>query len=290
MRNGAADRAGDRLPWRPPLASAAALSLHAAAPPLLLVAPGEWPLALSAVAGAHAVLGVAGLIPNSQLVGPTIGHLPGRPPGLVSLSFDDGPDPDITPAVLDVLERHHARASFFMIGARAAAHPELVREVVRRGHDVENHTMLHRYRFALLGAAGQRRELEQAQDVLARLAGRAPRLARTPVGIRSPLTDFVLHQLGLRHASWTRRGLDTARADANAVLRRLSRGLRAGDILLLHDGNGARDGSGRPIVLDVLGRLLPTLARLGLRSVPVAQALTPAVAATPLGAPVASLR
>ncbi len=249
------------------------MSIHAAVPPWLIAAPSDWPLALAAVAGAHAVLGLSGLFPGSQLLGKTVTCLPGRPPGLVALSFDDGPDPEVTPAVLDLLDRHHARASFFMIGARAAAHPALVREVVRRGHEVENHTMHHRYRFALLGAAGQRRELAEAQAVLARLAGRAPRLARAPAGIRSPLTDLVLHRLGLRHASWTRRGFDTGPAGADTVLRRLSPGLRGGDILLLHDGNAARDASGRPVVLDVLAALLPLLHRLGLHSVPVAQAL-----------------
>jgi peptidoglycan/xylan/chitin deacetylase (PgdA/CDA1 family) len=255
-----------------------------------MAAPADWPLALAAVAGTHAVLGLAGLFPGNPLVGPTISRLPGRPLDRVALSFDDGPDPDVTPAVLDLLDRHHARASFFMIGARAAVHPALVREVVRRGHDVENHTMHHRYRFALLGAAGQRRELAEAQAVLAPLAGRAPRLARTPAGIRSPLTDLVLHRLGLRHASWSRRGLDTGAAGADAVTRRLSNGLRGGDILLLHDGNAARDASGRPVVLDALATLLLLLSRRGLRSVPVAQALDDASAALPATAPMPSLR
>ena len=268
--------------WRPPPFSAAALTLHAAVPPWLLLAPADWPQALAAVAGSHALLALAALWPRNQVLGPNITHLPGRPPGVLSLSFDDGPDPDVTPLVLDLLDRHGARASFFMIGARAAMHPALVREVVRRGHEVENHTMRHRPSFACLGMAGQRQELTEGQAVLTRLSGRPPRLARAPAGIRSPLTDPVLHSLGLRHAAWSRRGLDTRTRDPGVVLRRLATGLREGDVLLLHDGNSARTAAGRPVVLETLAPLLRLLDARGLRSVPLAQTLDAAARATPL--------
>ncbi len=259
--------------WRPTSFSAAALTLHAAVPPWLLLAPADWPRALAAMAGSHALLGLAALWPGNQMVGPSITCLPGRPPGLVSLSFDDGPDPDVTPSVLDLLDRHGARASFFMIGARAATHPALVREVVSRGHEVENHTMRHRLGFACLGMGGQRQELLQAQSILTRLSGRPPRLARVPAGVRSPLTDPVLHSLGLRHAAWTRRGLDTRTRDPDLVLRRLTAGLQDGDVLLLHDGNSARTAAGRPVVLETLAPLLRLLDARGLRSVPIARTL-----------------
>lgn len=253
-------------------------------PPWLLLAPADWPQALAAVAGSHALLALAALWPRNQMLGPSINHLPGRPPGIVSLSFDDGPDPDVTPLVLDLLERHGARASFFMIGARAAMHPALVREVVRRGHEVENHTMRHRHSFACLGMAGQRQELMQAQAVLTRLSGRTPRFARAAAGIRSPLTDPVLHSLGLRHAAWSRRGLDTRTRDPDVVLRRLAAGLRDGDVLLLHDGNSAHTAVGRPVVLETLAPLLRLLDASGLRSVPLAQTLAepPCAARSPL--------
>jgi len=238
-----------------------------------MLAPVHWPQALAAVAGSHALFALAALWPGNQVLGRTITRLPHNPPGVVSLSFDDGPDPDVTPRVLDLLDRHNARASFFMIGVRAAAHPDLVREVVRRGHDVENHTMRHLHRFAFLGMAGQRRELAEAQAVLTRLSGRAPRLARAPAGMRSPLTDPVLHGLGLRHASWSRRGLDTRTRDPAVVLGRLASGLRDGDVLLLHDGRSARTLAGRPVVVDALAPLLQLLDARGLRSVPVAHSL-----------------
>ena len=152
-------------------------------------------------------------------------------------------------------------------------HPALVLEVVRRGHEVENHTMRHRLGFACLGMAGQRQELLQAQSVLTRLSGRPPRLARAPAGVRSPLTDPVLHSIGLRHAAWSRRGIDTRTRDPGMVLRRLAAGLRDGDVLLLHDGNSARTAAGRPVVLETLAPLLRLLDVRGLRSVPIAQTL-----------------
>lgn len=268
--------------WRPPPATAAALTLHAAVPPWLMLAPAHWPSALAAVAGSHALLALAALWPGNQVLGRTITHLPNSPRGVVSLSFDDGPDPDVTPMVLDLLDRHGAQASFFMIGARAAAHPDLVREVVRRGHEIENHTMRHRHDFAFLGLAGQRRELTEAQAVLTRLSGRPPRLARAPAGVRSPLTDPVLHGLGLRHASWSRRGLDTRTQDAGVVSRRLASGLQDGDVLLLHDGRSARTAAGRPVVVDALALVLQLMDARGLRSVPVTHSPTAPPCARPL--------
>ena len=91
------------------------------------------------------------------------------------------------------------------------------------------------------------REIRPAQDAIAAATGRAPRLFRAPVGIRNPWLDRVLARTGLRLVSWTRRGLDTVRADAARIAARLLRGLAAGDILLLHDGSSARDGAGRAV-------------------------------------------
>jgi peptidoglycan/xylan/chitin deacetylase (PgdA/CDA1 family) len=187
----------------------------------------------------------------------------------VSLNFDDGPDPDVTPRVLDLLDRHHARASFFCVGEKAAAHPEIVREIARRGHSVENHSHRHPNAFAFYGMRGLRREVDAAQSVIARITGRPPMFFRAPAGFRSPLLDPVLAATGLRYASWTRRGFDTVDGNAAAVLKRLTRGLAAGDVLLLHDGGRARTSAGEPVVLAVLPALLERLAAAGLKSVPL---------------------
>ena len=109
--------------------------------------------------------------------------------GEVALPFDDGPDPEVTPRVLDVLDAHGVRATFFCIAEKAARHPGLAREIVRRGHAVENHSSAHEHTFAFLLLSGLRRDLNAAQATIAGLTGRAPRFFRPPMGFRNPLLD-----------------------------------------------------------------------------------------------------
>ncbi len=244
-------------------------AVHAGALAAVLVWPSMWLWAIAAVVLSHGGITALTLTPRTQWLGPNLVRLPETRArrGEVALTLDDGPDPQLTPAVLDLLDRYGAKASFFCIGQRVAQHPELAREIVRRGHRVENHSAHHRHNFALLGPRGYRRELEAAQSIILSAVGRAPRFFRAPAGFRNPFLWPALRQTGLQLASWTRRGFDTRDADAQRVLRRLLRNLSAGDILLLHDGHAARDASGRPIVLDVLPALLEALQRQGLRAV-----------------------
>lgn len=258
-------------PWRPALVLRLTALLHAAALATVVLQPALWPWALGAVAGNHLLLSCAVLWPRGRVLGPNITRLPADAAlrGEVSLNFDDGPDPEVTPRMLDLLDRYRARASFFCVGEKAAAHPDIVREIARRGHSVENHSHRHPHAFAFYGLGGLRREVEKAQAVISRITGRAPEYFRAPAGFRSPLLDPVLARCGLRYVSWTRRGFDTVDGDAAAVLRRLTRGLAAGDVLLLHDVARARTEAGEPIALAVLPALLERLAAAGLKSVPL---------------------
>ncbi len=268
--------------WRPSRLIRASIGLHAAALALLCLHPGWWPWLLAAVVADHAFLTAAVFLPRSQALGPSLARLGGEA-GVVALTFDDGPDPAVTRQVLALLAEAGATASFFCIGARAQAHPGVVRAIAAAGHSVENHSLTHPLGFALLMPPGLRREIAGAQAVLAPLSGQAPRFFRAPFGFRGPPLDFVLARAGLHHAAWTRRGYDTRCRDPAVVLRRLLRGLAAGDILLLHDGNAARTAEGTPVVLAVLPPLLAALAARGLRpvSLPAAIAATAAAAAVP---------
>jgi peptidoglycan/xylan/chitin deacetylase (PgdA/CDA1 family) len=263
----------DRWPM-PPLVRAT-LAVHALALAALLAAPAHWAWAVGALVLNHAMLTAAGLWPRGHWLGPNLLRLPPASAARreIAITIDDGPDPQVTPAVLDLLDRHCARATFFCIAERAEAHPALVREIVARGHSVQNHSHAHRHTFSLLGPAGFAREIERAQASLQALTGERPTCFRAPAGLRNPFLDPVLHRQGLRLVSWTRRGFDTRERDPALVLARLTRGLAAGDILLLHDGNAARAPGGRPVVLEVLPSLLQACAGAGLQPVTLPEAL-----------------
>lgn len=259
----------NRRRWHPsPLIAGSAL-LHVAVAGLLAARPGDWPLPLGLLAADHLLLSAQGLWPRSRGLGPNWTRLPAAAAadGAVALTIDDGPDPELTPRVLDLLDAAGARASFFCIGARARRHPRLIAEIVRRGHAVENHSEHHRHTFSLLGPRAMLREIATAQATLAERAGEAPRFFRAPAGLRNPWLDPILHRLDLRLASWTRRGFDTRERNPARVRTRLLRDLDAGDILLLHDGHAAHTAGGEAVVLAVLPVLLTELATAGLHSV-----------------------
>ena len=256
-------------PRRLPAYVKASLAWHAAAALGALALPGARPWALAAVAANHAVLIAGGLWPRSRWLGSNWTRLPQASAARreIAITIDDGPDPDVTPRVLDLLDRHNAQATFFCIAARARTHAALCRRMVARGHSVQNHSDRHSRAFSFLGPHRLEREIATAQRTLADITGEQPRFFRAPAGLRSPLLAPVLQRLDLQLVSWTRRGFDTVRRDPAALLARLADGLSAGDILLAHDGNAARSPEGVPLVVDVLPRLLERARALDLVAV-----------------------
>lgn len=248
----------------------ASVALHAAAVPALAIVPERWPFIVGTLVADHCLTFGGGLLPRSSYLGPNLRRSPAaEAAGCVVLTFDDGPDPVVTPAVLDLLDARGARASFFCVGEHAAHHRELAKEVARRGHRLENHSYTHRNGFYFHPPATLDRELGRCQEELERASGRPPSFFRAPAGIRSPLLDGALARHGLRLVSWTRRGFDTVSRNPATVVSRLTRGLRAGDVILLHDGaRGARSGSTR-VVLDALPLVLDAIESVGLRAMPL---------------------
>ena len=151
--------AGDRRRW-----CTAPLRCTCGAAAAVLARPPLWPWALGAVLANHLLLCAAGLWPRSRLLGrepdPPAGHRRAQ----VALTIDDGPDPEVTPRVLALLEAQHAKATFFCVGERVRQHPQLAREIVSRGHAIENHSERHPWRFSLLGPRGMAQEIRRAQD------------------------------------------------------------------------------------------------------------------------------
>ncbi|WP_175034920.1 polysaccharide deacetylase family protein, partial [Burkholderia lata] len=237
--------------------------------------PAAWPWAVGGVVASHLALTAAGLWPRSTLLGPNWTRLPPGAGRRIALTIDDGPDPDVTPRVLDLLDRYDARATFFCIGDLARRHPRWIEAIVARGHAIENHSQRHRHTFSLSGPAALRREIAAAQQTLTEIAGTRPLFFRAPAGLRNPFLEPVLCELGLQLASWTRRGFDTRARDAATVTRRLLHGLDARDILLVHDGHAARDTRGEPVVLDVLQAVLRAAADAQLHWTTLRAALAP---------------
>jgi peptidoglycan/xylan/chitin deacetylase (PgdA/CDA1 family) len=247
--------------WHPAPLILFSFFLHAAGAVTVAVRPEWWACILSALAGNYLLLGAAVMFPRTRWLGPNLVRLPASAVRRreVCLTFDDGPDPQVTPRVLEILDRFQAKASFFCVGRKAETYSDLVKEIERRGHSVENHSNGHSHAFALFGWFRLKREVDGTQDVLRRITGRLPQFFRAPAGFRSPLLDPILTGRGLIYVSWTRRGFDAVSRDPSAILRRLTRGLAAGDVILLHDT--------KPVVLEVLPALLEQLALRGLRTV-----------------------
>ncbi len=244
-----------------------ALAAHGAAGGAVIVSPRVWPWALGVCVGSHAAVVAAGLVPRCTWMGPNIRSLSAAAEqrGELALTFDDGPDPQITPRVLDLLDSANAKGTFFVIGQRAEKHPELVREMTVRGHAVENHSHTHPVSFYFRSPAALRREIEPVQSVLQQLCGRAPRFFRAPAGIRSPLLQRELERCELQLVSWTRRGYDTVEWRHEKVLARLLPSVSPGAILVLHDGGFRRHADAA--VLTVLPSLLARMRERSLRSV-----------------------
>lgn len=263
------------LAWRPAPFVGTSIVLHALILIGLFAEPQQWRVWLLVFVGNHLLICAAVMLPRNQWIGANITLLPEAAVkrGEIALTLDDGPDPAVTPQVLDLLDRHAAKASFFCIGERAQAHPDLVREILRRGHSVENHSLRHDKTFAFRGWSWTRTEVQNSQQVLSNITGQMPRFFRAPAGFRNPLLDPILALAGLRYAAWTRRGFDSVRGDATSVLRRLCRNWRPGFILLMHDGHPAKTSAGVPVILEVLPILLDEIQQRGWRVVSLPMAL-----------------
>ena len=237
-------------PRRPHAATVAFVVLHGAV--ALLWWRLGWMAGLPALLLAHAAFLWGTLRYDSALFGPVVRALPTTEP-VVWLTIDDGPSAD-TPAILDLLDRHGARATFFMVGQRAAARPELVREVLRRGHGLGNHSHSHPQAwFWRLGPRRMAAEIGRCQQVLTEIAGTPPRWYRSVVGMTNPFVAAALRRHGLARVGWSARGFDGVNCQPQTVVARIVRDLAPGAIVLLHEG--AAHGHNAAIVESVLQQL-----------------------------------
>jgi peptidoglycan-N-acetylglucosamine deacetylase len=158
----------------------------------------------------------------------------------VALTFDDGPDPEATPRLLDLLRQEGISAAFFCIGKKVAAHPELAARIALEGHLLGNHSYTHPWYVSLLGSAGLGKELGQTQEAIQKAAGVMPKYFRPPSGMTGPNFGRALKRAGLTMVGWNVRSFDTV-AKPKTVVARVVRLAGDGSIVLMHDGKTSGD-------------------------------------------------
>ena len=215
-----------------------------------------WEWGLPAMLLSHVPFWWGTLKADSRVFSPVLSRIPTMEKR-VWLTIDDGPSAD-TPAILDLLDRHQARATFFVVGDRAQQYPELVRELVCRGHGIGNHSQSHPQAwFWALGPRQMRGQIECNQATLTAITGVAPRWFRAVVGMANPFVSAPLREHGLARVAWSARGFDALASDPQAVVARIERDLAPGAIVLLHEG--AKHGRN----VEALALLLQRLDALG---------------------------
>jgi peptidoglycan-N-acetylglucosamine deacetylase len=175
----------------------------------------------------------------------------------VALTFDDGPDPEATPKLLDLLGREKIPATFFCIGKNVDAHPQIAARIAAEGHLLENHTYRHPWWISCLLGRGLSDEMTRTQEAIQKAAGITPRYMRSPVGLTSPFFPRVLRRLGLTLVGWDVRTFDTA-GSTPEVIDRISRNTRDGSIILLHDG-----GSSPQRIVEIVSAAITDLRSRG---------------------------
>ena len=174
--------------------------------------------------------------PNSPIFGPVIAHLRDDEP-FVALTFDDGPNPDATPRILDSLAERGAKASFFILGRHAERWPELVRRIASEGHCVCNHGYHHR-KLHFKSPRYVRDDLQLGTRSIVEACGVRPAFFRAPHGFRSPWVTYIARTLGQRTVGWGHGVWDSALPGVDLIAERTLRVAKPGAILLLHDGDG----------------------------------------------------
>lgn len=183
----------------------------------------------------------------------------------LALTFDDGPNPRHTPALLRILGEKGVRATFFVVGRQAEQYPELLRRVAAEGHQVGNHTYSHPPLFCFLSPRRLREEIERGQQAVVNACGVAPRYFRSPVGLRHPLLEVYLRRAGLEYISWRVRAFDTRVQEPEAIARQITGNAAPGDIVLLHD----RPGEAADRMLQALPAIIDELKNRGFEFVPL---------------------
>jgi peptidoglycan-N-acetylglucosamine deacetylase len=242
----------------------------------------SWMIEASAAiaAGLAGVTTYGAAYPRAQLFGPTVCRT--GAPNKLAITFDDGPNPAITPKLLDLLAKHNARATFFLVGKFVRECPALTKEILAGGHALGNHTDTHPNLF-LCGPRKTAEELQRCGDAIHQAAGVEPRWFRPPFGFRSLWLHGIVEQQKMRTAMWTLIPGDWRVKPSDWLIRRMNPiaeharkklppgsgygGGMSGDILCLHDGYHRHQNGDRTRTAAALEYWLPRWSDLGLEFV-----------------------
>lgn len=221
-----------------------------------------WPYITLVSAAAASYAGYATMAPASQLYGRTLTH--GGDPGQMALTFDDGPNDPHTMHLLDVLTKHNAKATFFLIGKYVRQRPDIARAIEAAGHGIGNHTDSHP-NLILVSAARLRQELADCNKALEDAIGIKVTLFRPPFGGRRPNVLRTARGMGLNPVMWSVTGYDWSAKSADQIVEKVSRQVDTrpkaqGEIVLLHDGGHLAFGADRAFTVEATGRLLQSYA------------------------------
>jgi peptidoglycan/xylan/chitin deacetylase (PgdA/CDA1 family) len=225
-----------------------------------------WLLAPPAIAGFGYLLCYGGLEGPIDWAMDTVTHA-SRDRRRIALTFDDGPDPQRTPALLDALAELGAPATFFLLGKHVDAHPALAARIARAGHEIGNHTYGHRY-LPLARSRSVAAELAATDAAIERATGIVPTLARPPYGGRSPRNVRVFARAAKRLVLWDLNSFDWKGAPAAAVARRVVERARPGSIVLMHEAR-----AGGEVTVDAVRLIVPALRERGFELATVSRAL-----------------
>lgn len=174
---------------------------------------------------------------------------------VVALTYDDGPHPIYTPQILAILKEHHVKATFFMIGASVEKYPSIVKQVIREGHSIGNHTYSHPRNLATLRNQRVREEMENCETTIERNLGRRVAIFRPPKGIYSAEVIREAKEAGYQMVLWSVCGDNRKMKDPKAMANRVVQSVKPGNIILLHDGtfdSRWRDVEATPIIVEGL--------------------------------------
>ena len=153
----------------------------------------------------------------------------------ITLTFDDGPYPDITPRILEILDAENIKATFFVIGKKAEAHPEIINEIAGRGHIIANHSYSHSNMIGFFSSKKLKTDIEKCSELLCEIMGQRPLFFRPPFGVTNPRYERVLKKLKLISIGWTVRSFDTTSKSKEKLFEKITGSVSQSSIILLHD-------------------------------------------------------